>query len=71
MEDELKKPSELGVDISPQIEKTLLKGMSIAPKDRYQNLKDLCEDLYKDYMEEEESLEESQKETDGREVRYQ
>mgnify|MGYP000224414900 FL=1 len=64
MEDELKKPSELGVDISPQIEKTLLKGMSIAPKDRYQNLKDLCEDLYKDYMEEEESLEESQKETE-------
>lgn len=64
MEDELKKPSELGVDISPQIEKTLLKGMSIAPKDRYQNLKNLCEDLYKDYMEEEESLEESQKETE-------
>lgn len=63
MEDELKKPSELGVDISPQIEKTLLKGMSIAPKDRYQNLKDLCEDLYKDYMEEEEPLEESLKET--------
>lgn len=59
MEDDLKKPSELGVDISPQIEKTLLKGMSIAPKDRYQNLKDLCEDLYKDYMEEEESLDES------------
>lgn len=64
MEDELKKPSELGVDISPQMEKTLLKGMSIAPKERYQNLKDLCEDLYKDYMEEEESLEESQKETE-------
>ena len=65
MEDDLKKPSELGVDISPQIEKTLLKGMSIAPKDRYQNLKDLCEDLYKDYMEEEESLEESPKETEA------
>ncbi len=64
MEDDLKKPSELGVDISPQIEKTLLKGMSIAPKDRYQNLKDLCEDLYKDYMEEEESLDESPKETE-------
>ena len=65
MEDDLKKPSELGVDISPQIEKTLLKGMSIAPKDRYQNLKDLCEDLYKDYMEEEESLEESPKEAEA------
>ena len=58
MEDELKKPSELGVDISPQMEKALLKGMSIAPKERYQNLKDFCEDLYKDYMEEEEASEE-------------
>ena len=65
MEDDLKKPSELGVDISPQIEKTLLKGMSIAPKDRYQNLKDLCEDLYKDYMEEEEALEGSPKEAEA------
>lgn len=57
MEDELKKPSEFGIDISPQVEKTILKGMSVSPKERYQNLREFCEDLYKDYVEDEEDEE--------------
>lgn len=54
MEDELKKPSEFGIAISPQVEKTILKGMSVSPKERYQNLGEFCQDLYKEYTEEEE-----------------
>lgn len=53
MEDELKKPSEFGIAISPQIEKTILKGMSVSPKERYQNLGEFCQDLYREYTEEE------------------
>lgn len=54
MEDELKKPSEFGIAISPQVEKTILKGMSVSPKERYQNLGEFCRDLYKEYTEEDE-----------------
>lgn len=53
MEDELKKPSEFGISISPQVEKTILKGMSVSPKERYQNLGEFCQDLYREYTEEE------------------
>lgn len=55
MEDELKKPSEFGIAISPQVEKTILKGMSVSPKERYQNLGEFCQDLYREYTEEENS----------------
>lgn len=59
MEDELKKPSELGIAISPQVEKTILKGMSVSPKERYQNLGEFCRDLYKEYTQEDEQKTES------------
>lgn len=59
MEDELKKPSELGIAISPQVEKTILKGMSVSPKERYQNLGEFCRDLYKEYTQEDEQETES------------
>ncbi len=48
MDDHLKKPSELGIRIMPSMEKALMKGMSVSPKERYQNLKDFCDDLYGD-----------------------
>lgn len=67
MEDELKKPSEFGIDISPQVEKTILKGMSVSPKERYQNLREFCEDLYKDYVEDEVEEAGETKKTDSQE----
>ncbi len=39
--DELKRPSELGVDISPKIEGVLLKGMSVRSADRFDSVKPL------------------------------
>lgn len=36
--DELKKPSELGVNISPKVEATLLKGMSVRSDDRFDSV---------------------------------
>lgn len=46
VDDDVKKPSELGVVILPSIENTIMKGLSVSAKDRYQNLKDFCDDLY-------------------------
>ncbi len=43
--DELKLPSQLGVSISPQCEKALMKGLSVYAKDRYQNMKELITGL--------------------------
>ena len=41
--DELKKPSELGVNISPKIEKVLLKGMSVKSADRFDTVRPLID----------------------------
>lgn len=39
--DELKTPTELGITIDPIAEKALLKGLSVTPKERYQNISEL------------------------------
>ena len=44
--DTLKKPSELGVSINPQTEYALMKGLSVFQKDRYQDVRELQQDLY-------------------------
>ena len=51
MDDSLKKISEFGIDIPPQEEAAIIKGMSVSAKDRYQDIKDFCEDLYGGYEE--------------------
>ena len=51
MDDHLKTISAFGISVSPQIEETIIKGMSVAAKDRYQNVGDFCEDLYGGYEE--------------------
>ena len=51
MEDHLKKISEFGITIPPQEEAAIIKGMSVSAKDRYQDIKDFCEDLYGGYEE--------------------
>ena len=51
MDDHLKKISEYGIAIPPQAEAAIIKGMSVSAKDRYQNIKDFCEDLYGAYEE--------------------
>ena len=51
IDDHLKKISEFGITISPQEEAAIIKGMSVSAKDRYQDIKDFCEDLYGGYEE--------------------
>ena len=51
MEDSLKKISEFGIAIPPQEEAAIIKGMSVSAQDRYQDIKDFCEDLYGGYEE--------------------
>ena len=51
MDDSLKKISEFGIDILPQEEAAIIKGMSVSAKDRYQDIRDFCEDLYGGYEE--------------------
>ena len=51
MDDSLKKISEFGIAIPPQAEAAIIKGMSVSAKDRYQDIKDFCEDLYGGYEE--------------------
>ena len=51
MDDSLKKISEFGIAIPPQEEAAIIKGMSVSAKDRYQDIKDFCEDLYGGYEE--------------------
>ena len=41
--DDTKRPSELGVDISPEMEEVLIRGMSVQQQDRYQSMKELKE----------------------------
>ena len=63
VDDHLKKISAFGISVSPQIEKAIIKGMSVAANDRYQNVGDFCEDLYGGYEENSEpEAEESQAE---------
>ena len=51
MDDHLKKISAFGIPVLPQIEEAIIKGMSVAANDRYQNVGDFCEDLYGGYEE--------------------
>ena len=51
MDDSLKKISEFGIVIPPQEEAAIIKGMSVSAKDRYQDIRDFCEDLYGGYEE--------------------
>ena len=51
MDDHLKKISAFGISVLPQIEEAIIKGMSVAANDRYQNVGDFCEDLYGGYEE--------------------
>ena len=51
MDDSLKKISEFGIVIPPQEEAAIIKGMSVSAKDRYQDIRDFCEDLYGAYKE--------------------
>ena len=61
MDDHLKKISAFGISVLPQIEEAIIKGMSVAANDRYQNVGDFCEDLYGGYEENSEpEAEESQ-----------
>ena len=63
VDDHLKKISAFGIPVLPQIEEAIIKGMSVAAKDRYQNVVDFCEDLYGGYEENSEpEAEESQAE---------
>lgn len=63
VDDHLKKISAFEIPVLPQIEKAIIKGMSVAAKDRYQNVGDFCEDLYGGYEENSEpEAEESQAE---------
>ena len=51
IDDHLKKISEFGITIPQQVESVIIKGMSVSAKDRYQDIKDFCEDLYGGYEE--------------------
>lgn len=40
VDDSMKRPSELGCQITPEQEQTLMKGLAISPRDRYQNFQE-------------------------------
>ena len=46
MDDNLKEISEFGIPVSKQMEETIIKGISISARNRYQNIEEFCEDLY-------------------------
>ena len=46
MQDDVKPPSELGIVIDAALEKVIMKGMSVDPKDRYQNAWEMAEALH-------------------------
>ena len=46
MDDNLKEISEFSIPVSKQMEETIIKGMSISVRNRYQNIEEFCEDLY-------------------------
>ncbi len=43
--DPLKRPSQLGIEIRPEIENVIMKGLSVSAKDRYQSMYELIYDL--------------------------
>ena len=43
--DELKRPSELGIRIDPDLEKVLMKGLQVAPEERYPSVDEMLADL--------------------------
>ncbi|MDP4197310.1 MAG: protein kinase, partial [Bacteroidota bacterium] len=45
--DELRKPSELGIEIHPRQESALMKGMAVFQENRFQSINALMEDLFK------------------------
>lgn len=45
LDDSLKKPSELGIEIDQRAEKILMKGLSIKPEDRYQTAAEMLSDV--------------------------
>ena len=45
--DELKRPSEYGFQIAPQIEDAIMKGLEIHNEDRFQSMDDLYDAIYK------------------------
>ena len=47
LDDDLKKPSELGVNIEADLEKIVMKGLSLQPDDRYQSAKEMLDDIEK------------------------
>lgn len=48
VEDTVKRPSELGVIIEPDIEKALMKGLAVSGKDRWQDMQQLYDAFYLD-----------------------
>ena len=46
MDDNLKEISQFGIPVSKKMEETIIKGMSISARNRYQNIEEFCEDLY-------------------------
>ena len=44
--DSLKKPSELGVEISPKVEMAIMKGLAVFAENRYQNIEELMVALF-------------------------
>ncbi len=45
LDDDLKMPSQLGISIDGDLEKILVKGLSLQPQDRYQSARDMLEDI--------------------------
>ena len=46
-DDELRRPSELGISVTPNFENALMKGLSPLWKDRYQSVDDFTADIYR------------------------
>lgn len=46
LDDKIKKPSELGVDIDADLENTLMKGLAVRESERWQSMKELYEAFY-------------------------
>lgn len=47
MDDTLQLPSDFGVVLPASMEMALIKGMSISPQQRYQDIKVFCDDFYR------------------------
>ena len=56
LEDDLVPPRDLGVDITPEQQKALLRGMAIQPRQRYQSVEELHAGLYQTVTPETETL---------------